>query len=192
MEVNSKLRLRELQYEKLVQIKLVNVSEEHRIHWVQVNICCIWRMCFWFCYSRTVKWLLILSLRTIRKRKAKKAFVKKKAQRWEKLLIWWIISSIDKGQVTPCFTISFISLSSHLECKDFNRNIIPDLKELDERGFLFGTRKIKKLLGVPSLWRRNCPFTRVVTRLVSISTIHPLLAKDSMRYCFDWLTYVLL
>ena len=81
-----------------------------------------------------------------------------------------------------------MSLSSHLECKDFRRKSMPDLKELDESGFLFGTRKIEKLLGVSSRSRRNCPFTKAVTRPVSISTIHPLSAKDSIRYCFAWLT----
>ena len=80
--------------------------------------------------------------------------------------------------MTACFTTSFMSLSFHLEYKYFRRKIIPDLEEWEERGFLFGTRKIEKLLGVSSLSRRNCPFTRAVTKLISISTIHPLLAKD--------------
>ena len=47
---------------------------------------------------------------------------------------------------------------------------------MEERSFLFGTRKIEKLLGVSSRSQRNYSFERVVTKQVSISKIHPFLA----------------
>ena len=77
-----------------------------------------------------------------------------------------------------------MSLSSHLECKVLRCKIILDLKELKESGFLFGTRKIEKLLGVSSRSRRNCPFIKAVTRPVSISTIH----RSDIVY-LDWLNF---
>ena len=54
---------------------------------------------------------------------------------------------------------------------------MPDLKELDDKSFLFETRKIEKLLGVSSPSRRNCPFTRAVTRPVSISRFNKILFR---------------
>lgn len=46
------------------------------------------------------------------------------------------------------------------------RRIIPDLKELEEKGFRCGTGKMKKLLVVLSRSQRNDPFISAVTRPV--------------------------
>ena len=127
---------------------------------------------------------LILSLSAIRKWKANKASIKNKAHNCVKLLIWWNISSIDKGHATPCFTTSFISFSFHVEWRALRRRIMPDLKELVERGFPLGMRTMEKLFIVSSQSRRNYPFISALTKSVSISTIHPLSAKDSVKHFY--------
>ena len=67
------------------------------------------------------------------------------------------------------------------------RMVIPDLKEFEERCFLFGTKKMKNKLNVFSRFQRSHPLTSTITNLVSISTIQPVSNRNSMRNYFAWL-----